>query len=104
MQSWFYKSLGDAMTATEATDQIREALISAREAIGNPIDMAVFSRSDSDRLHCEISVYFSPKAAKVAQAFDAQPCDQPIRIGLDLLAGDPQAWSMLFPKNTDSKL
>lgn len=103
MQTWFYKSLGDAMTATEATDQIRESVISALEAAGNPIDMAVFSRSDSDRLHCEISVYFSPKAAKVAQSFEAQPCDQPIRKGLDLLAGDPNAWSVLFPENTHTK-
>ena len=103
METWFYKSLGDAMTASEATDQIREALLSSREAAGNPTDMAVFSRSDSDHLHCEISVYFSPRAGNLAKTFDAQACDQPLRNGLDLLAGDPQAWSILFPENTNPK-
>jgi hypothetical protein len=100
MQSWFYKSLGDAMTATEATDQIRATVLSELEAAGNPPDLAVFSRSDSDRLHCEISVYFSPKASQIAKAFDAQPCDQPLRKGLDLLAGDPNSWSVLFPETS----
>ena len=102
MSTWFYKQLGDAIIAAEPIDQIREAFLSLSAAAGNPTDMAVFMRNDSEgRLHCEVSVYFSPAAAEIAKAFDAKPCEIPLRVGLDLLAGDKGCWSALFP-NRDS--
>ena len=62
--------------------------------------MAVFTRNESEgRLHCEVIAYFSPSAAEVAKAFDAEPCEKPSRGELGLLAGDKQAWSVLFPES-----
>ena len=59
--------------------------------------MAIFTRSESEgRLHCEVIVYFSPAAADVAKAFDAQICTKPGREGLGLLAGDEHSWAVLF--------
>jgi hypothetical protein len=51
-------------------------------------------------LYCEVIAYFSPAAASVAQAFDAEPCEKPARAGLGLLAGDPASWLALFPEST----
>jgi hypothetical protein len=97
MTSWYYKPLGDGITAGAMTDQIREEFLTSYTAAGYPEDMAVFTRSDSeDRLHCEIFVYFSPAAAAVAKVFDAQPCEIPLRGGLDLLAGNAKCWQTLF--------
>jgi hypothetical protein len=100
MSTWFYKSLGDAIVAAQPSDQIREAFLSSYESLGKPAGMAVFTRSDSvDRLHCEVSVYFSPAAAEVAKVFDAKPCERPLRPGLELLAGDRESWPVLFPQS-----
>ncbi len=86
--------------AAQPADKIREAFLRMFSASGNPEDMAVFTRSDSEgRLHCEVSVYFSPSSASVAKIFDAQPCDKPLKAGLDLLAGDKNCWSALFPES-----
>jgi len=68
------------------------------ESAGKPVDMAVFTRYESEgRLHCEVTAYFSPAAAEVAKVFDAEPCEKPLRGELGLLAGDKQALSVLFP-------
>ena len=86
--------------AAQPSDEIREAFLPLFDVAGNPEDMAVFTRSDSEgRLHCELSVYFSPAAVEVAKAFDAKPCDQPLKNGLDLLAGDKDCWLILFPES-----
>jgi hypothetical protein len=99
MSTWFYKQLGDAIMAAEPSDQIRESFLSLFAAAGNPADMAIFTRNDSeDRLHCEVFVYFSPAASDIAKKFDAQPCEIPLRNGLDLLAGNNNCWSALFPE------
>ena len=66
----------------------------------SPPEMAVFTRPESEgRLYCEVIAYFSPAAAEVAKAFQAEPCGKPARVGLGLLAGDERAWSVLFPGN-----
>ncbi len=99
MNPWFYKHLGDAMMAAQPSDEIREKFLLLFESAGNPAGMAVFTRNDSvDRLHCEVSAYFSPAAAEIAQAFDAKPCERPLRPGLDLLAGNQGCWPVLFPQ------
>jgi hypothetical protein len=98
MSAWFYKSLGDAIMAHAPSEKIREAFTAHFQSAGQPADMAVFTRSDSEgRLHCEVTVYFSPASAQIAQAFNALPCDQPLKPGLDLLAGSTSSWTMLFP-------
>ena len=79
------------------TAEIEEIFQASFTAAGKPPDMAVFVRSESEgRLHCEVIAYFSPAAADVAKAFDAQPCPKPLRAGLGLLAGDEGSWSALF--------
>jgi len=97
MTSWFAKSLGDGMTASELSDEIEKAFLPLFVAAGRPPDMAVFTRYDSEgRLQCEATAFFSPAAAHLAAMFDAEPCTKPSREGLDLLAGDPQCWEQIF--------
>ena len=88
------------MVAAQPSDEIREAFLPLFDAAGNPTDMAIFTRNDSEgRLHCEVFVYFSPAAAEVAKAFDAKSCERPLKNGLDLLAGDKDCWLILFPES-----
>jgi hypothetical protein len=97
---WYTKGLGDGMTASMSSDEIKDAflrLFSDREL---PPELAVFTRLESEgRLHCEVMAYFSPAAKDVAKAFEAQPCERPLRMGLDLLAGDERSWSVLFDES-----
>ena len=102
MSGWFSKNLGDAMLASDPLYRI-EGLFSPEYArAGSPADMAVFMRHESEgRLHCEIKAYFSPAAAVVAKAVDADPCARPSRDGLSLLAGSMESWPALFPERGD---
>jgi len=97
MESWYCLSLGDGMLAPTPSAEIEEEFMQSFLAAGRPLDMAVFTRPESEgRLHCEIIAYFSPGAGEVAKAFEAEPCPRPARSGLGLLAGDPNSWSILF--------
>ncbi len=101
MNTWYSVSLGDGIMSAMPSAEIEELFQSLYTSSGQPIDMAVFTRSESEgRLHCEVIAYFSPSASKVAQAFDAEPCLAPARSGLGLLAGDPACWSVLLPDET----
>ena len=100
MNSWRSKALGDGITAPGPAAQIEAAFLPVYAAAGGPAEMAVFTRSESEgRLHCEVIAYFSPAAAELAMAFDAQPCQTPARAELSLLAGDERAWRVLFPES-----
>jgi len=95
MNTWYTKALGDGMTASIPADEIKDAFLQLSKA--SPLEAAVFTRLESQgRLHCELVAYFSPAAQALAQTFDAQPCVKPVRMGLDLLAGDERSWSVLF--------
>jgi len=97
METWYSVSLGDGMTSGLPAAQIEEEFARLSGAAGSPA-MAVFTRPESEgRLHCEVIAYFSPPAYALAEAFDAEPCAQPERAGLGLLAGDPACWTVLFP-------
>jgi hypothetical protein len=99
VDTWYSKELGDGMMAATPSDEIEKAFLGVFNAAGKPLDMAVFTRLESEgRLHCEVIAYFSPAAKDVAKAFDAQPCGKPARAGLGLLAGDELSWSALFPE------
>jgi hypothetical protein len=68
-------------------------------ASGQTPIMAVFTRPESEGcLYCEVIAYFSPASKDIANAFDAEPCEKPLRAGLGLLAGDKRSWSVLFPE------
>jgi hypothetical protein len=99
MNNWYSLSLGDGMMAGTMAAEIEESFLNRFSEGGETAAMAVFSRPESEgRLYCEVIAYFSPAAANVAREFDAQPCEKPERIGLDLLAGDPACWQILFPE------
>ncbi|MGH8803679.1 MAG: hypothetical protein ACREXN_02935 [Polaromonas sp.] len=100
MSTWFSKQLGDGVWAFPLTDRIKDLFPPLFAAAGRPVGMAVFTRHESEgRLHCEVVAYFSPAAAAVAHCLDAQPCEKPSRNELDLLAGAPGCWPVLFPEN-----
>ena len=98
MNNWYSLRLGDGMVAAGPLIEIEEVFRKRFTAVGKPVEMAVFTRSEMEgRLHCEIVAYFSPAASEVANAFDAESCMRPAREGLDLLAGSPHCWAVLFP-------
>ena len=100
MESWYSIGLGDGITAAMPSAEIESSFLPLFNAAGKPADMAVFTRLESEgRLHCEVIAYFSPTAQDVAKAFDAEPCEKPAPAGLELLAGDPHCWSVLFPES-----
>ena len=97
MDTWYSVSLGDGIIAPTPSNEIEAMFLQAFNAAGQPLEMAVFTRPESeDRLYCEVMAYFSPAAKEVAQVFDAEPCEKPSSAGLGLLAGDKLAWSALF--------
>ncbi len=99
--TWYSLPLGDGMMADEPKDEICELFLPLFKSAGNPAEMAVFTRHESQgRLHCEVVAYFSPAASAVANAMDAEPCERPERGGLGLLAGDESSWSILFPESS----
>ncbi|WP_416306995.1 hypothetical protein [Neptunicella sp. SCSIO 80796] len=87
-QNWYWKNLGDALQASAALQQIRQAVMSHYpDAQHNP-QIAVFWRQISDTgLHCEVNVYFSPRLAMVAKKMSALPCERPDESGLECLLG-----------------
>ncbi|MFN3332054.1 MAG: hypothetical protein ACK47M_06060 [Caldilinea sp.] len=97
MTYWYSKSLGDGMWADSAAEEIKALFQSRFEAADRPAAMAVFTRHEEGRLHCEVVAYFSPASGEVAQALSASLCPKPVRRGLTLLAGDERCWSLWFP-------
>jgi len=99
MHTWFSKQLGDGILAYAPKDQIQEMFPALFGAAGRPADMAVFTRHELEgRLQCEVVAYFSLGAEALARQLDAQACKKPSRAGLDLLAGEPGCWTVLFPE------
>ena len=97
MEFWYSKPLGDGIMAGMPSAEIEEIFLPLFESAGKPVDMAVFTRYESEgRLHCEVIAYFSPAAAEVAKTVDAEPCEKPSRAELGLLAGNKEVWSVLF--------
>lgn len=100
VDTWYTKGLGDGMTESMSSDEIKESFLRFFPDRELPPELAVFTRLESEgRLHCEVMAYFSPAAKDVAKAFEAQPCERPSRMGLALLVGDEHSWSMLFDEN-----
>ena len=103
MDTWYSKGLGHGMMAATPSDQIENVFLQLFHAAGKPLNMAVFTRHESEgRLHCEVTAYFSPAATDVAKVFGAQPCEEPSSTGLGLIAGDKLSCSVLFPERDDA--
>ena len=102
MNIWCSLTLGDGIWAPTISAQIEKEFVAVFEAVGSPMEMAVFTRGESEgRLHCDVIAYFSPATQSIARMFDAEPCAKPARMGLVLLAGDSRSWSILFPEAKD---
>ena len=102
LNNWYSVSLGDGMWAPVLFAQIEEIFGAQFDAAGKPVEMAVFTRSETEgRLHCEVIAYFTPASSELAKAFAAEPCEKPAREGLGLLAGDPRCWEVIFPERGD---
>jgi hypothetical protein len=101
MNYWYCLNLGDGISASMPSAEIEDRFQKSFMAAGNPPEMAVFTRSEEGRLHCEVIAYFSPAAVSVAEKIAAAPCTRPVCAGLSLLAGDEKAWSVLFPENSE---
>lgn len=94
---WFVLAAGDGLLSMPLCGQIQDRFAALHQAAGRPANMAVFKRHDLEgSLHCEVMVYFSPAAGSLARAFGARPCARPAQAGLQLLAGEPDCWSVLF--------
>lgn len=99
MRRWFSKQLGDGILAYAPKEQIQDLFRALFAAAGRPAAMAVFTRNELEgRLQCEVVAYFSPAAEVIARQLDAQACEKPSRAELDLLAGEPGCWTVLFPE------
>lgn len=95
---WFALALGDALTAHVRLKEIEDAAQELWRGAGEPANMAVMTRHDTEHsLACRVTVYFSPAAASLAERFGAAPTPRPARANLDLLVGAKAAWRTLFP-------
>ena len=85
--------------AWEPLGRVEARFQTAYASAGKPKDMAVFVRYESEgRLHCEVTVYFSPAAADLTKLVEARPCARPSPEGLSLLLGADASWATLFPE------
>ena len=99
ISDWFTKNLGDAMLAGDALAQLEALFLATYEDSGVASKAAIFIRHESEgHLHCEVKAYFSPDAAIVARAVDADPCARPTRNDLSLLVGAEDSWQAWFPE------
>lgn len=96
IDTWHSKPLGDGMWANIPSEEIKRIFRLLFISAGEPAEMAVFSRLEEGRLHCEVVAYFSPLAGEVAKAVGARPCGKPAREGLKLLSGSDECWFTLF--------
>ena len=97
MSSWFLKNLGDPLLADNDLQEIKSLFTAAHATAGNPDEMAVFLRHESEgKIHCELILYLSPLLQTLAVELEAKPCRPPAISGLSLWAGSKQAWQLLF--------
>jgi hypothetical protein len=99
MSGWSRMQLGDGLMAWAPQREIETSFQAAFDGAGCPQEMALFIGQHSEgRLHCEVTLYFSPAAMELAAALGAEPCQMPSPSGLDLLVGHEAAWQRLFPQ------
>jgi len=94
--AWSSLSLGDAILAFAMCEQIKDEFRGAHAEAGLPLDMAVFTRLETGNVHCSVTAYFTPGCSELAARLGAVPCPAPARIGLELLAGVPMCWNVVF--------
>lgn len=101
MKQWYSKELGGGIDALEPTGKMKEAFLPAFALSGAPINMSMFSKYDHHKNI--VTMYFTPAAKYVAEAFGAEPCEKPLITGLALEAGDIRCWQEFFPGETPKR-
>jgi hypothetical protein len=93
LANWYALDLGDAVLAHAPLARIRETFAARVRPAGAA---GIFVRYDSEgRLHCEVTVFFTPALREFAQEHGAVLAPRPARAGLELLAGDEDAWTII---------
>jgi hypothetical protein len=88
MDQWYSRNLGDAMLAGQYLEGIEKQFKNAYLKAGQPADMALYVRHESEgRLHCEVVIYLSPASTEVAAEIGASSCSKPSFGDIGLLAG-----------------
>jgi hypothetical protein len=79
---------------SEAVEDTWKLAWAVTQSFGEPdCGSAIFlQRGPRDRL----TLYFSPEAHELAEAFGAVPCQRPSPAGMTLLAGDERAWQIHY--------
>ena len=94
MATWYCRELGDGVQAHAPSIAIFQAFMAmalAKARTGGMVtDEAVFSETELGAHR--VTVYFTPTAARLAQQFDAIPCEKPVprTRRFSLLAGDQE--------------
>jgi hypothetical protein len=82
------------------SNKILDTFNSMRMNAGFPLEMALFSRSNTLTPDF-LTIYFTPAAAEVAKVFNASPCIKPSVSSagpIGQLAGDQKALHVFFPE------
>lgn len=88
------------MWADEAVENVKELFQAEFDSKGQPEEMALFVRHESDgRLHCQLMLYLPPNLKGLAGQIEAISCPVPLADDLSLLVGSESAWSIFFPSN-----
>lgn len=85
--NWWLLSLGDAIEATPVLQTVRECFERHWQHAGQPEEMSLWLRTDSDGLHCRQTLFFSPGCQALAEQFRAVVCPPPLRAQVQWLAG-----------------
>lgn len=85
--TWYCKNLGDATLALDQQGRVERRVLAEIRNAGVAAEMALFLQHESNGLHCEVKIYFSPGLSRVAEELGAVACARPAPEGLSLLAG-----------------
>lgn len=97
MTQWYAKELGDGMMAYLPLADIEAEFEPRFKAAGQPDNLAVFKRHVlGSSLYCDVTAYFPPAAAAIAQACGATPCPAPDADDLTLVLGNEGCWARIF--------
>lgn len=84
---WWMLPLGDAIQASPLLQTVREAFDACWKAADQSPVMSLWLRTDSDGLHCQQTLFFSPACQALARQFSAVSCPAPALASLQRLAG-----------------
>lgn len=94
MCKWYSLDLGDGVESYGPTGKIQESFWPIYLACGSPKDMGVYSKYDLNKN--AVTVYFTPSAKPLAEAFLATECEEPSSDHLGFLVG-PGACLDIWP-------